>query len=136
MWCLPLKLQMLLLEVGDHLCPLLKLNVLRLHDVLKVYYPVGTDIHLLMSDVKQHMGVVPPMLVLTKTTVSNLQLMVLLRRWTCTTAEDGILMPQALQVTQSNCGALLICYQKHTLLHANPSSVLLKVEQVLRVLGQ
>jgi hypothetical protein len=45
-------------------------------------------------------------------------------------------MPQALQVTRSNCGALLICYQKHTLLHADPSSVLLKVEQVLRVLGQ
>jgi hypothetical protein len=42
-------------------------------------------------------------------------------------------MPQSLQLTQTNGGALLICRQKHTLLHANPSNVLLKVAKVLQV---
>jgi hypothetical protein len=42
-WRLPLKLQKLLLEVGDHL----RLDILRLNGVLKVDDPVGTDIHLL-----------------------------------------------------------------------------------------
>jgi hypothetical protein len=46
--------------------------------VLKVDDLVGMSIHLLTSDVEQHMGVVPPMLGLTKSTVSNLQLAVLL----------------------------------------------------------
>jgi hypothetical protein len=66
-----------LLEVGDRLHPLLKLGVLRLHVVLNVDDPMGTSIHL-MSDVKQHTGVVPPMLSLTKLMVSDLQLTVLL----------------------------------------------------------
>jgi hypothetical protein len=77
-WCWPLQLQKLLLEVGDRLRPLLKLGVLRLCVVLKVDDPVGTSIHLLMSDVEQHTGVVPPMLGLTKSMVSDLQLAVLL----------------------------------------------------------
>jgi hypothetical protein len=76
-WCLPLKLQKLLLEVGDRLHPLLMLYVLCLHSVLKVEDPMGTDIHLLTGDVEQRTGVVPHTLGLTKTTVSNLQLMVL-----------------------------------------------------------
>jgi hypothetical protein len=50
--------------------------------------------------------------------------------------EDSILMPQHLQLTRSSSGVVLISYQKHMLLHANLGSVLLKVEQVLRVLGQ
>jgi hypothetical protein len=62
----------LLLEVGDCLHPLLKLGVLHLHVVLKVDDLVGTSIHLLTSDVEQHTGVVPPMLGLTKPTVSHL----------------------------------------------------------------
>jgi hypothetical protein len=62
----------LLLEVGDHLRPLLKLGVLRLHVVLKVDDSVGTDIRLLMSDVEQNMGVVRSMLSATKVTVSLL----------------------------------------------------------------
>jgi hypothetical protein len=62
----------MLLEVDDHLHPLLKLSILRLHVVLKVNDPVGTDIHLLMSDVKQHTGVVPSMLGVTKATVDLL----------------------------------------------------------------
>jgi hypothetical protein len=66
-----------LLEVGDRLHPLLKLGVLRLHVVLNVDDPMGTSIHL-MSDVKQHTGVVPPMPSLTKLMVSDLQLTVLL----------------------------------------------------------
>jgi hypothetical protein len=39
---------------------------------------MGMDIHLLVSDIKQVTGVVPPMLDLTKSTVSNLLLAVLL----------------------------------------------------------
>jgi hypothetical protein len=62
----------MLLEVDDHLHPLLKLGILRLHVVLKVNDPVGTDIHLLRSDVKQHTGVVPSMLGVTKATVDLL----------------------------------------------------------------
>jgi hypothetical protein len=77
-WCLPLKPQKLLLEVDDRLCPLLKLDTLCLVGVLKVDDPMGMDIHLLTSDVKQHMGIVPPTLGLTKMTISNLQPTVLL----------------------------------------------------------
>jgi hypothetical protein len=76
-WCLPLKLQKLLLEVNDCLRPLLKLSVLHLNGMLKVDDPVGTDIHLLSSDIEQLTGVVPPMLGLTKPTVSDLQFAVL-----------------------------------------------------------
>jgi hypothetical protein len=76
--CRPLQLQKLLLEVGDRLRPLLKLGALCLHVVLKVDDLVGTSIHLLTSDVEQHTGVVPPMLGLTKLTVSDLQLVALL----------------------------------------------------------
>jgi hypothetical protein len=61
-----------LLEVSDHLCPLVKLGVLHLHVVLKVDNPMGTDIHLLMSDVEQHTGVVPSMLDAIKVTVNLL----------------------------------------------------------------
>jgi hypothetical protein len=61
-WCLHLKLQQLLLEVGDHLCPLLELSVLHLHVALKVDNPMGTCLHLLTGDVEQHAGIVPSML--------------------------------------------------------------------------
>jgi hypothetical protein len=71
-WCLSLKLQQLLLEISDHLYPLLELGVLRLHVVLKVDDPVGTCLHLLMGDVEQYTGVVPPMLGITKMTVNLL----------------------------------------------------------------
>jgi hypothetical protein len=47
-----LKLQQLLLEVGDHLRPLLTLRILHLHVVLKVDNPVGMGLHLLTGDVK------------------------------------------------------------------------------------
>jgi hypothetical protein len=66
--------------------------------MLMVDDPVGTDIHLLSSEVEQLMGVVPPMLDLTKSMVSDLQLMALLGRWACTATEDGILMPQPLEL--------------------------------------
>jgi hypothetical protein len=58
--------------VGDPLRPLLKLGVLRLHMVLKVEDPVGTDIHLLTTDVEQHTSVVPSMLGVTKAMVNLL----------------------------------------------------------------
>jgi hypothetical protein len=38
--------------------------------VLKVDDSVGRDIHLLMGDVKQHTGVVPSMLGVTKVTIN------------------------------------------------------------------
>jgi hypothetical protein len=62
----------MLLKVGDHLRPLLKLNILRLHVVLKVDNSVGTDIHLLAGDVEQHTSVVPSMLGITKAMVNLL----------------------------------------------------------------
>jgi hypothetical protein len=46
--------------------------------VLKVDDPAYMDIHLLMSDVEQLTGVVLPTLGLTKSMVSDLQLVVLL----------------------------------------------------------
>jgi hypothetical protein len=67
-----LKLQLLLLKVGDHLYHLLKLGILYLHVVLKVDNPVGTGLHLLASDVEQHTGVVPSMLGVTKAMVNLL----------------------------------------------------------------
>jgi hypothetical protein len=69
---LHLKLQQLLLMVGDHLFPLLKLGVLYLHVVLKVDNPMGTGFHLLVSDAEQHTGVDPSMLDVTKATVNLL----------------------------------------------------------------
>jgi hypothetical protein len=48
------------------------LSVLHLNGVLKVDDPVGTDIHLLASDVEQLTGVVPLMLGLTQSTISDL----------------------------------------------------------------
>jgi hypothetical protein len=71
-WCLHLKLQQLLLKVGDHLCPLLKLSILRLYMVFKVDDSMGMDIHLLVSDVEQHTGVVTSMLDVTKAIINLL----------------------------------------------------------------
>jgi hypothetical protein len=45
-------------------------------------------------------------------------------------------MPQPLNITGGGSGTLLVRRQTHTLLHACPSSVMLKVEQVLRVPSQ
>jgi hypothetical protein len=44
-WCLKLQHLNLLLKGGDHGCPLLKLEVLLLIGVLKVYDHVGATIH-------------------------------------------------------------------------------------------
>jgi hypothetical protein len=61
-----------LLEVGDHLHRLLKLGVPHVNVMLKVDDLASMDIHLLTSDVKQLRGLVPPMLSLIKSTVSDL----------------------------------------------------------------
>jgi hypothetical protein len=45
-------------------------------------------------------------------------------------------MPQPLNLTGGGNGTLLVRRQMHTLLHACPGGVVLKVEQVLRVPGQ
>jgi hypothetical protein len=71
-WCLHLKLQQLLLKVGDRLRLLLKLGILHLHVVLKVDNPMGTGLHLLAGDVEQRTGVVPSMLGVTKASVNLL----------------------------------------------------------------
>jgi hypothetical protein len=71
-WCLHLKVQQLLLKVGNHLRPLLKLSFLCLHMVLKVDNPVGTSLHLLTGDVEQHAGVVPSVLGVTKAMINLL----------------------------------------------------------------
>ena len=45
-------------------------------------------------------------------------------------------MPQPLNIAGGGSGTLLVRRQTHTLLHACPGGVMLKVEQVLRVPGQ
>jgi hypothetical protein len=50
--------------------------------------------------------------------------------------EDGILMPQPLELAQSSGGVLLVCYQMHTLLHNGHGGVVLEVEQVMHVPSQ
>jgi hypothetical protein len=52
--------------------------------------------------------VVPSMLGVTKATINLLQLTVLLERWTYTAAENGILLPQPLDLTGGGSGTLLI----------------------------
>jgi hypothetical protein len=71
---------------------------------------------------------VPPMLSLTKSMVSALQLTVLLKGWARTTVKDGILMPQPLELVGSSIRVLLVCHQMHTLLHDGPGGVVLEVE--------
>jgi hypothetical protein len=51
------------------------------------------------------------------------------------TAEDGILMPQPLNLVSGGSGTLLVRSQTRTLLYACPGGVVLKVEQVLHVPG-
>jgi hypothetical protein len=50
--------------------------------------------------------------------------------------EDGILMPQLLNLASGGSGTLFICRQTRMLLHGHPGSVVLEVEQVLRVPSQ
>jgi hypothetical protein len=50
--------------------------------------------------------------------------------------EDGILMPQPLNLSCGGGGTLLIRRQTRTLLPGCPGGVVLEVEQVLRVVGQ
>jgi hypothetical protein len=45
-------------------------------------------------------------------------------------------MPQPLNIVGGDNGTLLVRRQMRTLLHAYPGSVVLEVEQVLRILGQ
>jgi hypothetical protein len=45
-------------------------------------------------------------------------------------------MPRLLKLACSSGGVLLVCYQTHMLLHTSPGSVVLEVEQVLRVPSQ
>jgi hypothetical protein len=76
--------------------------------VLKVDNPVGTDLDLLLGNVEQQTCLVSSMLGVTKATINLLQLTVLLGRWTYTTAENGILMPQPPDLTGGGTGTLLV----------------------------
>jgi hypothetical protein len=71
---------------------------------------------------------VPPVLGLTEATVNDLQLVVLARRWKCTTTEGGILLPQSLDM-------LLEEGHPHMLLDDGLDGVPLQVEHVLHVLS-
>jgi hypothetical protein len=73
-WCLLLRLQKLLLEVGDCLCPLLKHGNPHLYDIIEMHYRVGMGVHLLTSEVKLLMGELPPVFSLTKAVVRGLPL--------------------------------------------------------------
>jgi hypothetical protein len=86
-----LQLQKVLLEVGDSLCPLLKFYTLHLDGILEVHDHMDTGLHLLTCKVELLMGEVPPMLGLTKATVSGLQLQVSFCRLTCPTTKVGVL---------------------------------------------
>jgi hypothetical protein len=66
----------LLLESGDHCCPLLEVKILLLDVVLNVYNRVGALVHHRASGVKLLTGIVPPVLSLTKAVVRDLQFMV------------------------------------------------------------
>jgi hypothetical protein len=50
--------------------------------------------------------------------------------------EDGILMPQPLNITGGGNATLLVRRQTRTLLPGYPGGVMLEVDQVLRVLSQ
>jgi hypothetical protein len=50
--------------------------------------------------------------------------------------EDGILMPQPLNLASGGGGTLLIRRQTRTLLHLCPGGVVLEVEQVMCVPGK
>jgi hypothetical protein len=54
----------------------------------------------------------------------------------CTAVEVRILMPKPLNLAGGSSGTLLIRRQTRMLLHTYLGSVVLKVEQVLRVPGQ
>jgi hypothetical protein len=86
----------LLLKGGDRRCRLLELEVLLLHNMLKVYDRMGASVNNLTSGVELLAGVIPPTLGLAKAAVHDLQLIVLVRRRKCTNAENGILIPQVL----------------------------------------
>jgi hypothetical protein len=63
----------LLLKVGDCHSPLLELEVLLLHSMLKVDDHVGANVHLLIGAVQLLVGLVPPMLVLSEVAICDLQ---------------------------------------------------------------
>jgi hypothetical protein len=69
------------------------------------------------------------MLSLAEAVVRDLKLMVLVRRWRCTAVEDGVCMPQLLDV-------LLKRARVQMLLYDGPASARLQVKHVLRVPDQ
>jgi hypothetical protein len=85
-----MQLQKLLLDIGDHLHPLLKLEILRRNGIFEVHDHVGPGVHLFTSEVQLLTDEVHLVISLAKVVVSDLQLKVILRGLMCPTAEDGI----------------------------------------------
>jgi hypothetical protein len=131
-----LQLQKLLLEVGDRLCPLIKLGILCLGGILEMHDHVGASVHLLTSEVKLSTGEVPPVIDLSKAVVCSLQLQIHLCRLTCPMMEDGILMLKPLHRVLHEGILPDVRIQTHTLLGGDSASVVLLIEQIPYVLGQ
>jgi hypothetical protein len=72
---------------------------------------------------------------LTKATVRDLQLEVILHRPKCPLAEDSVLTTHPLKRMRREGGLLRVCVQTHMLLDDDAAHVVLQVEQVLYVLG-
>jgi hypothetical protein len=125
-----------LLEVVDDPQPLLKLGILRLDGVLEMHDHMGARADLLTCEVNLLSGVVQLVLGLAKVAVCDLQLKVLLRRLTCPTIEESILMLKPLHCMQREGGLLDVCIQTCTLLGDDSTGVVLQVEQVPHVFGQ
>jgi hypothetical protein len=81
------------------------------------------------------MSVVPRVLDLAEAMICDLQLMVLIQRRKCTTAEESILLLHLLELMRNGGVVLIVCSQTHMRLHDRLGGVMLQVEQVLCVLG-
>jgi hypothetical protein len=108
--------------------PLLKLEVVLLIGVLKVYNRMGALIHHLVRHVKLLTNVVPRVLGLAKATVCNLQVPILVCRRNCTTTEKVILTLQLCELMRGGDVALFICRHTQTLLDNSRSGVVLQVK--------
>jgi hypothetical protein len=115
-WNLKLKHLNLLLKRGNHHYPRLKIEVLLLVGVLKVYDHMSALVHQLAWCVKLLTNVMPRVLDLTKATVRDLQLPVLVWRRNCTTTEKVILTLQLRKLAWHGDVALFISSHTQALL--------------------
>jgi hypothetical protein len=98
----------LLLQRGDHRCPLHELEILLLIGVFEVYNHIGVLIRHLMRWIKLLMNEVPCVLGLAEKVVCDLRLPVLVGRRDYTTTEKVILALQLCELARNGNVALLI----------------------------